>query len=62
MNTKQNSKPAAKDLSDAALIDILLTVDGQGKQAKAAALSELLKRTYDEGWNEGDAQHLFDHG
>lgn len=49
MKAKSNSSDKIKDQSEDALIDILLTVDGQGKQAKAAALCQLLQWSYDKG-------------
>jgi hypothetical protein len=37
-------KTAIEQLSDEGLRNLLLTCDGEGKQAKAAALEELLRR------------------
>jgi len=48
----KTTKSNLADLSEEALIDVLVTCDGQGKEAKNAALNELLKRAYDEGYEE----------
>lgn len=42
-----------KDVSDASLKRSLITPDGRGIRIKKAALDELIKRTFDEGYKKG---------